>query len=659
MSNFGGRAGHRRFASALILLTLLAGVTTAGYGLYAWRVAKADEYARLDNLVQFAAKSSNFFFDQFANTLGIIGQDILDQDGLNNLKRGHRLLAQYQHSARGVATINLFLPDGRWVLSSAVPPGTALPAASTIPNWQAGIRAAADGAGLSVGRPFKGIVTPGLVIPLRYPVRDASGRVVFLLSALIPLHNQQEIWSNVELPDDGWVGLVRSDGYLQSRFPIAGSEEQVYEQRWDGPVFRAAFATGTRGSGHIEASSPEDGQQRFIAYHNLQGYPLTAFIAAPSAQVWSLWVGRVQVPFALFAILALGSISIYRHMSLQYESWGHALHLQRERLELLNRISAGVTAGTPFDRLVQLVLEQLAQSFPNTRVSFGTVSPSGRLQFVGSRGCAGLPGVIGLEVDLNLAPQWLQILRAGRPVVADDLAGDARAAPLTALLGSIRARACLHVPLQYPGGLLGALCVDATTPRAWSDEETAMVSEVASYMALALTEARAGEERSRALADLQESRERFRSLAEMSSDWFWEQDQHFRFTFVSGSAGRHLFDKPEESLGKTRWEIAHIEGVTPEDWQEHRRLLEAHEPFADFVYKYRYRGRIRLTSISGGPILDQDGRFLGYRGTGKDITAQKESEERIRYLAHNDELTGLTNRTSFQEQLGHALQEHQ
>jgi diguanylate cyclase (GGDEF)-like protein len=145
----------------------------------------------------------------------------------------------------------------------------------------------------------------------------------------------------------------------------------------------------------------------------------------------------------------------------------------------------------------------------------------------------------------------------------------------------------------------------------------------------------------------------------MSSDWFWEQDAELRFTYVSPGASLRLMDRPEESLGKRRWEVSFIEGITSEQWAEHKALLEARQSFSDFVYRYRFRGEMRYASVSGKPMFDAQGAFIGYRGIGKDITAQRENEARIHYLARNDELTGLANRSSLQEQLAHAIRQSQ
>jgi PAS domain-containing protein len=68
--------------------------------------------------------------------------------------------------------------------------------------------------------------------------------------------------------------------------------------------------------------------------------------------------------------------------------------------------------------------------------------------------------------------------------------------------------------------------------------------DVAAQLSVALTESRAAEQRMQALDELEHSRERFRSLAEMSSDWFWEQDKELRFTYISHGAQMRLLDRP-------------------------------------------------------------------------------------------------------------------
>jgi diguanylate cyclase (GGDEF)-like protein/PAS domain S-box-containing protein len=137
-------------------------------------------------------------------------------------------------------------------------------------------------------------------------------------------------------------------------------------------------------------------------------------------------------------------------------------------------------------------------------------------------------------------------------------------------------------------------------------------------------------ERRAATAGLLESEARFRSLTGLSADWYWEQDAELRFTMLSpGFAPGHGFE-PSEYLGRSRWEIPHENPDSPE-WVEHRRQVEAHEPFRDFLIERRGAdGRLHYALTSGEPVFDAGGRFRGYRGVGRNVTAQKEAESALR-----------------------------
>ncbi len=122
---------------------------------------------------------------------------------------------------------------------------------------------------------------------------------------------------------------------------------------------------------------------------------------------------------------------------------------------------------------------------------------------------------------------------------------------------------------------------------------------------------------------------RLRDYAELASDWFWEQDSELRF--VSITAGTPMIgpdDKPY--VGRRRWEM--VESDTSDArWHSHMADLAARRPFHDFRYKrIGSDGRPHHVSISGNPVFDDDGRFVGYRGTGRDITKDIEAAAALR-----------------------------
>ncbi|MEC5399256.1 diguanylate cyclase domain-containing protein [Uliginosibacterium sp. H1] len=163
-------------------------------------------------------------------------------------------------------------------------------------------------------------------------------------------------------------------------------------------------------------------------------------------------------------------------------------------------------------------------------------------------------------------------------------------------------------------------------------------------------------ERLYAESQLRASERRFRHLAALSSDWYWEQDAEFRYTQLNGAHLDALLTPSHHALGRRRWELPGIAGVSEEQWSAHRTQLDAHEPFADFVYQMPSRaGELRWVSSSGHPMFDEHGRFCGYHGVGTDITERMDNAARFRHLAHHDTLTGLPNRRLLDDRLEQAI----
>ncbi|MBL8515194.1 MAG: PAS domain S-box protein, partial [Betaproteobacteria bacterium] len=128
---------------------------------------------------------------------------------------------------------------------------------------------------------------------------------------------------------------------------------------------------------------------------------------------------------------------------------------------------------------------------------------------------------------------------------------------------------------------------------------------------------------------LRESEERFRTLTEVSSDWYWETDAAHRFSFVSAEERPEYSTQPKNALGKTRWELF-PDGMSQEGWARHHTALAMREPFTGVVIQMRNgEGLPTFASISGRPRFNEHGGFLGYRGTGRDITRIKRAEQRL------------------------------
>ncbi|MCX7246927.1 MAG: EAL domain-containing protein [Burkholderiales bacterium] len=134
---------------------------------------------------------------------------------------------------------------------------------------------------------------------------------------------------------------------------------------------------------------------------------------------------------------------------------------------------------------------------------------------------------------------------------------------------------------------------------------------------------------------VKKSEERFRSLTEMSSDFYWETDAQHRLTQRTESQreARESVFHEASSIGKRRWEVSYL---SPDEsgWQKHRAMLDAHLPFRNFeISRLRTNDAEHWISVSGDPVFSISGEFMGYRGVGADITERKKTEEVQTFLA--------------------------
>jgi PAS domain S-box-containing protein len=184
------------------------------------------------------------------------------------------------------------------------------------------------------------------------------------------------------------------------------------------------------------------------------------------------------------------------------------------------------------------------------------------------------------------------------------------------------------------------MMINLDTVNASLRRQMALIAAVGSCMVLLLALALAWRVRRierrllEAQAAVYENEQRFRDFASIASDWwFWEMDTDLRFSYFSPNASTVICRPAESMLGKRRDElIAGAEDEAREKWQAHLAELAQHRPFNQFEYRIATPdGAYQWLSISGVPGFDANGGFLGYRGTGVNVTTRKMQEETATY----------------------------
>jgi diguanylate cyclase (GGDEF)-like protein len=141
------------------------------------------------------------------------------------------------------------------------------------------------------------------------------------------------------------------------------------------------------------------------------------------------------------------------------------------------------------------------------------------------------------------------------------------------------------------------------------------------------------------------SEARFKDFAEAAADWFWEADEYLKLHSLTGGPKdlhtRHLGDLAVDCQQYVADELLNA--------------LKTYQAFADFVICFSDENNQLLhLRMSGKPVFEA-GKFVGYRGVGRDVTEMVALSNRLEFMASHDELTGLPNRSLFRQRLEHAI----
>ncbi len=139
--------------------------------------------------------------------------------------------------------------------------------------------------------------------------------------------------------------------------------------------------------------------------------------------------------------------------------------------------------------------------------------------------------------------------------------------------------------------------------------------------------------------------------------WFWETNSQGTLSYVSEQLAEDFETQPEALLGRQFTALLSVDAGPDTEFREERTLgfhLSARFPFSDVIVRAATNDDVHW-SLSGNPIFDDNGRFMGFRGIGTDLTEQRRSEQEITRLARFDSLTGLPNRAMMRQTLEEAL----
>lgn len=314
---------------------------------------------------------------------------------------------------------------------------------------------------------------------------------------------------------------------------------------------------------------------------------------------------------------------------------------------LLHEIDQRILAGQAPEQLLTFLCSGLLELCEAALLWIGRKEPDGTIRLLAS---SGRDGLTAQQYMTDLVARW-DGSEGPTPTAAAIANRRTQRSPIEdrprlrwmARARRYRFKIALAVPLYTPDQILGALTFYSRRAEAFAPDEVRRLEELASRISLALVTAE----------NQQQLRLQGTALATAANGVFitdrsgriqWANDA---FTHMSGYALGEVIGQTPRLLKSGRQRAAFYEDL----W----RTITAGRPWRGEVVERHKDGRLYTVAQTITPLLDETGQVTHFVAIHEDITAAKEAEARIAYLAQHDSLTGLPNRLLLRDRLRLAL----
>jgi len=339
----------RLLRNALLTFLLVGSLSLIAYGVYSWHREGRDVRDNLLILSGFLASASQSFFDEMGNSLEPLGDLIERSDVTSHVEIIRPYLNGFQKRHPQVRAIAVFSPDGAMLINTAIEPGGTMPDFRLDPPYiQQLLKDMASRELYTLGPPEIGKAIHRWRFPVRHVVRDKNGKAKFLVQLAIPLEREGTFLHQMPVPPNSYIGLLRSDGYQQARFPIDDANK-VYGVISPGPVARMILDNPDIKDGTFSGSSSWilGEQSRVGAFAKLPDLPMYAYISVPASYVIQRW-WQHNTPIMISFIVFFGLFVLIAYRVTKHES----LHSR----ELIEQASLDTLTGLPNRACLQSIL---------------------------------------------------------------------------------------------------------------------------------------------------------------------------------------------------------------------------------------------------------------------------------------------------------------
>jgi PAS domain S-box-containing protein len=318
-----------KYSATLLVAVLLA--YAAFLFSQSWRVAKSEQVSQLETIAALSANSIDIYFTQLRIGMQNLGAELDVTHKKPDLDRAFALFSRFKGLHTELRNIMLIRSDGQILLTGVTPNRPDLPSLAGDPVFKKIRDELQQGSPFAIGKPLVGHIDQSWIVSARYAVADPAGKLVYIISANLPVDMMQRFWMDSITPGISALGLVRDDGYLVSRYPEpdANSLDKMYGKPAEGAMVEYLRANDHPQQGQVEIRNSKGKTTGLLVMRRLQHYPLTLFVEMPVTEVKTAWWHDMHAPYFLMALVLACTFAFY---SLRFQRRAWSVKKRREEL---------------------------------------------------------------------------------------------------------------------------------------------------------------------------------------------------------------------------------------------------------------------------------------------------------------------------------------
>ena len=299
----------------------------------------------------------------------------------------------------------------------------------------------------------------------------------------------------------------------------------------------------------------------------------------------------------------------------------------------LNDISRFALSGGSVQEIIDYTVSKLRQNFPDYRIVYSTIDEDGFMSVLRSMQPEFMPDLSGLSVDLNLAPDYLDVLRKNEPVLIPDVYQDPRMFPLEKEMKAGSTRAILDVPIVHSRKLDGFLCFDCAQVQHWTEYEVGSLKDIAHYLSLVLQHADVWEM-------LKTSEAKFRSIFENAPLGIFQTTLEGGILDINPEMASMVGCRNSQEAISRFNDLSKQLYQNPERRSEFLKILEQEGSVDSFEYQaVRADGSIAWFSMNATKRQELPDSGYVIDGFTLDVTRRKQAEQELRKKEENLRVT--------------------